>query len=60
MSVPVLSNTMQSTFDDSSNAPGSEQIASVSSRSAAAHARAEADKATGKSDGTDATAILVH
>jgi hypothetical protein len=60
VSVPVLSKTKQSTFDDSSNPTGFEQIASDSSRSIDAQARAEADSNTGKSDGTEATATLVH
>lgn len=51
---------MQSIDDDFMRAAGSEQMASLSSRRTAAHSRAEADRDTGRSDGTAATAILVH
>lgn len=58
--VPVLSKTIVSTLDDSNKAPASELTASDSSLRIFEHAYAHAESEAGKSEGTDATTILVH
>mmetsp|Transcript_53871 Transcript_53871/g.114455 ORF Transcript_53871/g.114455 Transcript_53871/m.114455 type:complete len:320 (-) Transcript_53871:1364-2323(-) len=60
VSVPVLSKTIVSTFEDSNSPPASEVTASHSSRRIVAHAYAHAEREAGKSEGTDETTILVH